>query len=285
MTTHRQPAVSLPFGRAASGYGAAVDVQVVVARRVADLCAGCCLVGNAGVLDVGCGTGILTESLAALFPTAAITAIDVAPAMIREARRRLRDLPRITWLEKDVRDLPRTGSVGLVASSSALHWSMPASVALERVMAQLVPGGWLVCGMMVEGTLPELRSTWQQTVPGKPFPVALPAAADVAATARAAGIGELEVIQETETVWHASASAVLRRLHQQGVTGCNLPGPRQLLTRGELQRLSDTYDRQWRAADGRVPATYQVLYLKGKAVGGSAVGTGHGARGTGQGGF
>jgi ubiquinone/menaquinone biosynthesis C-methylase UbiE len=58
------------------------------------------------VLDVGCGTGNLTQALLArLSPAGRVTAIDFAPAMIKAGRRKVRDA-RVEWLVAEARRLP-----------------------------------------------------------------------------------------------------------------------------------------------------------------------------------
>jgi malonyl-CoA O-methyltransferase len=41
------------------------------------------------VLEIGCGTGFLSEALLARLPAASLTATDIAPAMLERARQRL----------------------------------------------------------------------------------------------------------------------------------------------------------------------------------------------------
>jgi ubiquinone/menaquinone biosynthesis C-methylase UbiE len=61
---------------------------------------------NETVLDVGCGTGNLTLALLARLSSAGrVVAVDIAPRMIEEARRKTRD-PRVEWHVADVRHLP-----------------------------------------------------------------------------------------------------------------------------------------------------------------------------------
>jgi len=58
------------------------------------------------VLDVGCGTGNLTQALLAKLSSAGrIKAVDVAPLMIEKARRKIGDV-RVEWHVADVRRLP-----------------------------------------------------------------------------------------------------------------------------------------------------------------------------------
>ncbi len=96
------------------------------------------------VVDLGCGTGNLTHVLcAALGDAARITAVDLAPAMITMAQRRLPD-PRVRWLVADAASLPLPGrSVDRVICFSAWpHFPAPERVAKElgRVLR---PGGQL----------------------------------------------------------------------------------------------------------------------------------------------
>jgi ubiquinone/menaquinone biosynthesis C-methylase UbiE len=58
------------------------------------------------VLDVGCGTGNLTAALLTVLSLAGkVTAVDIAPRMIEQARRKIRDR-RVEWHVADVRRLP-----------------------------------------------------------------------------------------------------------------------------------------------------------------------------------
>jgi len=90
---------------------------------------------NARILDLGAGTGKLTESLAVRPEQFAITAIDPHADM----RRVLADkhLPRVTVLDGSAQRLPLDdGSVDAVVVAQAFHWfaTMPALREIHRVL-------------------------------------------------------------------------------------------------------------------------------------------------------
>lgn len=73
---------------------------------------------DATVLDVGCGTGRVTESLLALVPRGSVLAIDASEDMVTLARSRLGDRAQM-WCQ-DVLDLAE--AVDVIISTAALHW-------------------------------------------------------------------------------------------------------------------------------------------------------------------
>src|ERR1700744_2860626 len=100
---------------------------------------------GAAILEVGCGTGQLTEQLASR--GYCLTAIDVGPAMIAAARRRLTTAriygPEIVLQCVSFEDLRKgDGSFDLIVSAAAFHWIDP-EVAFTKSARLLPPGGWL----------------------------------------------------------------------------------------------------------------------------------------------
>ena len=67
-------------------------------------------------LDVGCGTGALTDVIVREARPAAVQSVDPSPAYVAFARRRVPD-PRAAFIVADARSLPqRSGSVDVVVS-------------------------------------------------------------------------------------------------------------------------------------------------------------------------
>src|SRR5918995_5906607 len=75
---------------------------------------------DATVLDVGCGSGRVTEALVALVPRGRVLALDASADMVALARRRLGDRAQV-WCQ-DVLELDLEAAVDVVVSTAALHW-------------------------------------------------------------------------------------------------------------------------------------------------------------------
>jgi SAM-dependent methyltransferase len=86
-------------------------------------------------LDVGTGTGAGARALAKRFPSAEVVGLDVAPAMLEEARRLA---PEIEFVEGDAADLPfRVGEFDLVTHANMIPF-------LDETARVLRPGGWAI---------------------------------------------------------------------------------------------------------------------------------------------
>ena len=84
-------------------------------------------------LDVGTGTGTGARVLAERFPTADVVGVDVAPAMLAEARKLA---PELSFVEGDAANLPFDAeSFDVVANANMIPF-------LGEVARVLKPGGW-----------------------------------------------------------------------------------------------------------------------------------------------
>lgn len=92
---------------------------------------------GAAVLEIGCGTGQLTERLAR--SGFRLTAIDIGPSLVAAARRRVAD-GGVSFRVMSFEDLAADdASFDLVISSAAFHWIDP-EVAFSKSARLLRPG-------------------------------------------------------------------------------------------------------------------------------------------------
>jgi trans-aconitate 2-methyltransferase len=98
------------------------------------------------VVDLGCGPGTLTRTLAERWPTAHVVGVDSSPEMIERAA--LLAGERLTFRLADLRDwvAGRAGegtAYDVVVSNATLQWVPDHLDLLPELVSVLAPGGWL----------------------------------------------------------------------------------------------------------------------------------------------
>lgn len=113
------------------------------------------------ILEIGCGTGFLTELLAKEYPLAQITATDIAPEMIVVAREKLAFFSNINYFVADgenlmVDNVSLDPSFDLIVSNAVFQWFTDYAAAFTQYHAYLEPDGFLIFTTLGTGTFREL---------------------------------------------------------------------------------------------------------------------------------
>jgi len=96
----------------------------------------------ARVLDLGCGTGLLTERLRREAGIASVTGADFSAGMLKQASRGRLD---IAWVRASALALPfADASFDAITSTEAFHWFPDQAAALRECRRVLAPGGRLL---------------------------------------------------------------------------------------------------------------------------------------------
>src|SRR5687767_7283559 len=82
------------------------------------------LVGHELVLDIGCGTGRLTQKLLERIPRGSVIALDLSANMLQAARDYLRPVvgSRVQFVQADAAALPIAGTADAIFSTATFHW-------------------------------------------------------------------------------------------------------------------------------------------------------------------
>lgn len=122
---------------------------------------------TATALDIGCGTGRVTEALLALVPHGRVLAMDASADMVALARRRLGDRAQV-WCQ-DVLDLDLDEPVDAIVSTATLHWVTDHDRLWARLARALRPDGVLEvqCGGKgnIDGVREVIDAVARQSVP------------------------------------------------------------------------------------------------------------------------
>lgn len=254
--THRD--VARHFSAAAEDYDTHAGVQMEAASHLLRLIPVCT---PERILDLGCGTGLMTVMLRGRWPGALVTAIDAAPGMVARAKERL---PGCHVHVADIACLARHPVFDLVISNCALQWVSPFETGIARMAEQVRPGGVAALSVMLDGTLRELHEARRMVAPGNPPLGRMPAGEEVIAALSRAGM-DVAAAEQTVIVRRLpSVRDVLAALRAQGVTGGHLARGARGLTRRELARLEEVYTHMHGDENG-VAVTYRVgCYVAGK---------------------
>lgn len=101
------------------------------------------------VVDLGCGPGTLTATLADRWPDALVQGIDASPAMLVEAERVSADHPNLTFAEQSIEDWEPAPDADVVVTNAALQWVPAHTALLPRWLDALPSGAWFA--MQVPG--------------------------------------------------------------------------------------------------------------------------------------
>lgn len=161
-------------------------------------------------------------------------------------------------------------SADLVISNLALHWVNDLPGALIQIRRALKPDGLFLAAMLGGDTLRELRHVLveaEAAEAGGVSPRISPFAdlGDVAALLQRAGFALPVADADTLTVTYSDAFALMRDLRGMGETNAVAGRTAGFTRRAVLFDAAVRYAELYGGADGRIPATFQILYLAGWA--------------------
>lgn len=161
-------------------------------------------------------------------------------------------------------------SIDLAASALALHFVNDLPGVLAQVRRALKPDGLLLVAMLGGDTLIELRQSFaaaESEIEGGLSPRVLPFAdlRDLGALLQRAGFALPVADVDNVTVRYANAFALMRDLRRMGSTNVLADRRRAPLRRKTLLRMAEIYAERFSDPDGRIRATFDVVWLSGWA--------------------
>ena len=161
------------------------------------------------------------------------------------------------------------GSADLVVSLMTLHWANDLPGALSQIRRALKPDGLFLGTLLGAGTLKELRAVLTEAELAErggaqarvsPFADGFDGAGLLQRAGFALPVSDVDRL----TVRYPDLFALIRDLRAMGETNV-LAGTIRPLTRPIVARAATLYAEKYREADGRIPATFEIVHLAGWA--------------------
>jgi SAM-dependent methyltransferase len=164
----------------------------------------------------------------------------------------------------------RDGSLDLVVSALALHFVNDLPGTLVQIRRALKPDGLFLAALLGGETLTELRQAFaaaESAIEGGVSPRVAPFAdlRDLGALLQRAGFALPVTDCERLIVRYPSVFALMQDLRRMGATNALAERRRAPLRRATLLRMAEIYAESFSDPDGRVRATFDIVWLSGWA--------------------
>lgn len=227
------------------------------------------------VVDLGAGTGFLTEKLWERYPQALVSAVDLSHAMLSRARFRckqkrdhqawwsrwLSPSAKVCFIQANAYSLPfADASQDLVVTNFMLQWCDDLDAVLTQIRRVLRPEGLLMLSSLGPDTLKELRKAWV-AVEGEAGHSRLSPFVDMHDLGDAlvrAGFGQPVMDVERYTLTYAKPIDVIRDLKAIGATNAQQQRSRFLTGKNKFNRMLGEYEQSRK--EGKIPATFEVVH-------------------------
>ena len=192
----------------------------------------------------------------------ALLTADLDPALRGKAER---------FVALDEEYLPiAKGTLDLVVSNLCLHWTNDLPGALLQIRQALKPDGLFLAAMLGGETLKELRAVLTEAeleLTGGAAPRVAPFAdiRDAGSLLQRAGFALPVTDMDTITVTYENAFTLMAELRGMGEANALAETPAAVPMRALFPKAAAIYHDRFAATDGRISATFQIIYLHGWA--------------------
>ena len=250
-STINEQDVAHRFSKAAAQYNSIASVQRIIAKQAIKNLP-IALQGKA--LDIGCGTGIHTQTLAS--KGAAATGVDIAEGMLAQARKMYSDP---IFVEGSAVDLPFSDSqFSTVFSSMALQWVSDTGIVANEIARVLEKSGIAELAIMVAGSFSELK-TARKVAQLPQAETYMPTTSQWVNGFKQSGLSLQRVITKDYVDTHCDIMSLLRSVKGVGAgeTGQKQPP----LTRRDIKKLAMAYSNM-SGVESKLPLTYRVSHFR-----------------------
>ena len=240
------------FNRRADTYDNYAIIQKEVAGRIFDRLSGI-KIQPKSILDLGCGTGFLTQKISALYPDAKIIPLDFSEEMLRICRSKVNKANPIC---ADIENIPINESCfDLIISSLTFHWATDLYSIFLKIHELLKNDGCFLFSSIGPDTLFELRGALSKIDKQERVNRFIDMHHYGDALLKI-GFSDPVVDNEKIIVEYRSFSDVLKSLKKIGANTVEKISKKRL-SKNDFKTAQDAYNID---ENSNYPVTYEVLY-------------------------
>ena len=250
--------ISKAFNKSAIEYELAAKVQQEIGERLFERLQ-YLKIAPKRILDLGCGPGFFSRELTKMFPKAQIFGLDLAQAMLVEAKKKQSWRRKWSLVAADMSKMPIvTGTFDLVFANQVIHWGTPLDQVFRELNRVMNVNGCLMFTTLGPDTFKELKIAWS----GANHYAHVNEFSDMH------DIGDclmaehfLEPVMDMEllSVHYETLPKLLRSLKSQGVRNVNPERNHGLTGKHSWQQFEKNYTLM-QTDKGKYPLTYEVVY-------------------------
>ena len=148
------------FRRSVDSYEDNATVQKWIVQRLVELLQEY-VPYSSRTLEIGCGTGLLSEKINRLWEDQQFWVNDLVEQMCRKTIDRCQ-LPVSHGLNGDIEQIPLTGKFDLIVSASTFQWLAHPRAIFAKLAAHLNTNGWLIFSTFGKNNFKELKAVTGQ---------------------------------------------------------------------------------------------------------------------------
>ena len=247
------------FNAAVDHYDQAAALQRIVANKLIIYCKQFSKNPH-NILDLGSGTGLLSQQLRYHFKNSQLTCVDIAWKMLQACHMRWKEPFPPQFICSDAETLAlQPNTFHLIASNLTLQWAQSLKSTLSLLQQTITPKGSLIFSTLGPQTLRECRQCWEK-IDDYVHVNRFTPLEDINCLLEEIGFKVEKIVIENRIQYFDKIEQLLQSLKKLGAHNVNEGRPKGLMGKQKWKLFCDYYDR-YKNAENQFPARYEVFYF------------------------